>query len=224
METTLHQQLKAHYQQHSSSTEAQLGSYRIDVRLPDRLIEIQCSALAALRDKVNELCQEHPVTVVKPIIARKQITTLKWNRVVGTTHSRHIGSWLDLFDELVHFTRTFPQPNLTLEILLIDIEERRRPGRKRTRKGYRVDDRSLRQIHGIRTLRLATDLYRLLPAELPDEFTTADLAAALGIHRNSAQKIAYCLRECGAAEVVGKQRNAILYRPLTRQEELAKAA
>ena len=42
-------------------------------------------------------------------------------------------------------------------------------------------------------------------------FGTADLAAAAGISRPLARKVAYCLRRCGLAQVVGKEGNAILY-------------
>ena len=51
----------------------------------------------------------------------------------------------------------------------------------------------------------------LLPADLAAEFTTADLAAALGRPRRLAQQMAYCLRGAGAVSAVGKQGNAIVY-------------
>ena len=52
----------------------------------------------------------------------------------------------------------------------------------------------------------------LLPPDLPDTFTTADIAAGLAIPRWLAQKMAYCLREMGALEVVGKQSRSRLYK------------
>ena len=51
----------------------------------------------------------------------------------------------------------------------------------------------------------------LLPAALVESFTTSDLAAAIGRPRRLAQRMAYCLREMGVIEAVGKQGNAILY-------------
>ena len=63
-------------------------------------------------------------------------------------------------------------------------------------------------------LHAAADLARLLPVPLRAEFDTAELAADLGVARWIAQRIAYCLREMGAVEAIGKRGNAIRYRPL----------
>ena len=43
------------------------------------------------------------------------------------------GTFVDLFDELVHFTRVFPHPRLALEVVLVEIEEWRYPGHGRRR-------------------------------------------------------------------------------------------
>jgi hypothetical protein len=43
------------------------------------------------------------------------------------------------------------------------------------------------------------DLRRLLPAGLPPDFTTADLAAGLGRPRRVAQQLAYCLMAWGSS-------------------------
>ena len=51
----------------------------------------------------------------------------------------------------------------------------------------------------------------LLPEELVAPFTTRDLADALGIRRQLAQRMAYCLRETGVIEVRGKRGRANLY-------------
>jgi hypothetical protein len=54
-------------------------------------------------------------------------------------------------------------------------------------------------------------LVDLLPDDLPDPFTTADVADGLGRNRRLAQAVAYCLRVSGAAQVVGKSGQAMLY-------------
>ena len=55
------------------------------------------------------------------------------------------------------------------------------------------------------------DLYEADPASSGLD-ATADLAEAMGQPRWLAQKLAYCLRESGAAELCGKAGNALLYR------------
>ena len=61
----------------------------------------------------------------------------------------------------------------------------------------------------------STDLLRLLPAKLPQPFDTADLAGQLGVERRLAQRIAYCLRQAGAAQTVGRRHRAWLYQLAT---------
>jgi hypothetical protein len=51
----------------------------------------------------------------------------------------------------------------------------------------------------------------LLPRTLPRPFHTGHLAEGLGVERWIAQRMAYCLREMGAVQSVGKLRGAWLY-------------
>ena len=62
------------------------------------------------------------------------------------------------------------------------------------------------------------DLQKLLPAELPKKFDTAELAAALDVPRWQAQQIAYVLRKTSAAIETGKRGNAIVCRLATVKE------
>jgi hypothetical protein len=120
---------------------------------------------------------------------------------------------LNVFEDLVHFVTVFPHPRLTLEVVLTEQEEHRisRVRKRRRSPDYRVDDRLLVGIVESRRLKTAADLRKLLPAALPAEFTTGELAAQAGIPRWLAQKMAYCLRKTGAIEVLGKRANAWLY-------------
>ncbi len=218
MESSLHKQLKELYADNGADVEHKLGRYRIDVVCDGELIEIQHGSLAAIRDKVADLTKKHRMLVVKPIIVRKRLVKSKsqGGRVVDRRLSPKTGSVLDLFDELVYFTRVFPHPNLTLEVALIDIEEWRYPGhgrrRYRRQNDHVVDDQKLVKLHEVHRFQTRRDLLRLIPSDLPDPFHTGDLAEAMSIPRNKAQQIAYCLRNMDALQECGKQVNARLYR------------
>ena len=195
-----------------------MGGYRIDVLADDRLVEIQHGSLAAIRDKVAALLRDkHRVLVVKPIVARKHIVRLdrKGGRILGRRASPKQGRVLDLFHEMVYFTRVFPHRNLTLEVPLVDIDEWRYPGhgrRRRWRKNdYVVQDQQLVRIAETHRFEAGEDLLGLLPAGLPSPFHTGDLAELLGVRRWIAQRIAYCLRKMQIAEQIGKKGNACLY-------------
>jgi hypothetical protein len=217
METSLHRELKTAYAGHNAQFEVPWGKYRVDVVCGDRLIEIQHGPLGAIRDKVRELLECHHVLVVKPIIVCKYLVKLAspGGEVLQRRRSPKRGRLLDIFDDLIHFTRVFPHRRLTLEVALVDIEEFRYPGHGRRRRWRRNDqqteDQRLLAIHQTHRFRTAADLLRLIDPSPRNPFHTGDLAAALGIARWRAQRIAYCLHRMGAIRQVGKQGNARLY-------------
>lgn len=224
METTLHKQLKDYYCGPKSEIEVSVDGYRIDIVDGERLIEIQRSGLSSIRDKTQKLLKNnHCVDIVKPLVVRKRLVKLnKINgKVIDKRWSPKSGCELDLFDELLYFTRVFPHPNLRLICPLVEIEEIRFPGhgrrRRRRSNDFQVKDRTLTKINGSNTYETILDLHKLLPKDLPKPFDTGQLAEQLGVRRFVAQRIAYCLRKTGSAKQVGKRGNAILY-------ELAKKA
>jgi hypothetical protein len=194
-----------------------LGRYRIDVVRDGELIEIQHGSLAAIRDKICSLCAEHDVRVVKPIIVRKSLVkrARKNGKVVDRRTSPKRGSLVDLFDELIYFRRVFPHPRLTLDAVLVDVEEWRYPGHGRRRwrrpNAFQVEDQRLLAVHEVRTFRTGEDLAALLPATLPRPFHSGHVAEQLGVARWIAQRIVYCLREMAIARQVGKAGNTRLY-------------
>jgi hypothetical protein len=217
METTLHRQLKERYATEGALVEQRLGRFRIDVVQPHQLIEIQHAPLSSIRDKIATLLKKHRVLVVKPIIVRKHLVKLrrKGGLEVSRRRSPKQGALLDVFEELVHFTRVFPHRRLTLEVLLVEMEEWRYPGHGRRRwrrdNDHQVQDQRLLEVLGTHEFRTAADLCRMLPPALPKPFHTGHLAAGLGVERWIAQRMAYCLRQMGAVQSVGKLRGAWLY-------------
>jgi hypothetical protein len=218
METSLHRDLKTLYAGRDAQFEVSLGGYRIDVVSGGRLVEIQHGSLAAIRDKVRALLKgRHQVLVVKPIVAQKLLVkrASKDGPVAARRLSPKRGTLLDLFDDLVHFTRVFPHRRLTLEVPLVDIEEWRYPGHGRRRRwrmsDYQVEDQKLVAVHATYRFETAADLARLVERPMPQPFHTGHLAQSLQVQRWIAQRIAYCFRQTGAVREVGKQGNTRLY-------------
>ncbi len=217
METSLHRDLKHLYADQGAQFEASLGGYRIDVISGGRLVEIQHGSLAAIRDKVRTLLEDHEVVVVKPIVVRKLLVKRMHREgdIVDQRLSPKQGTLLNLFDDLIHFTRVFPHDRLTLDVALVDIEEWRYPGHGRRRRwrldDYEVEDQKLVSVRSVHRFRTAADLARLVQGPLPRPFHSGHLAEALRVDRWIAQRIAYCCRETGAVREVGKQGNTRLY-------------
>lgn len=217
METSLHRQLKDHYASTGGFTEQRVGRYRIDVVRDEQLIEIQLAPLSAIRDKIAALLKKHDVLVVKPVIITKHLVKRRraGGRIISRRRSPKKRTLLDIFEELVHFTRVYPHRRLALEVPLIEIEEHRYPGHGRRRwrrdNDHLVEDQHLVQILEVQQFRTAGDLCRMLPPGLARPFHTGHLAEGLGIERWIAQRMAYCLRHMGAIQQVGKLRGAWLY-------------
>ena len=217
METTLHRQLKEHYSSANSEVEVKFGRYRIDVVTGDRLIEIQHSGLASISRKIAKLVESHEVDVVKPIVFRKRLIKLsrKNGKVVSQRLSPRKGGFLDLFDELMYFTRVFPHPNLRLIAPMIEVEEIRYPGHGRRRwkraGDFVVKDRILTSIIDSQCYSTAQDLHQHLP-KMTRVFDTKQMAENLDIQRSEAQRMAYVMRKTGSIKQVGKKGNSLLYR------------
>lgn len=220
METSLHRQLKSLYVTDPEQHEVRVDGYRIDAVDGELLIEIQYGSLGAIRTKIRRLVESYDVLVVKPLAARKQLLKrdVPAGPVVSQRYSPKKQTLWNLFEDLVHFVDVFPHPRLELDVLLTLQQEYRLPAerKRRVNRGYLIEDRLLSEVTGRIQLKTADDLVAMLPDELKqpkrtEPFTTGDLAGAAGINRWLAQKVGYCLRHCGAAEVVGKQGNSLLY-------------
>ncbi|QDS87918.1 hypothetical protein EC9_21010 [Rosistilla ulvae] len=219
METSLHRSLKGMYAASEADTEVRLGDYRIDAIRGDELIEIQFASLSAIRPKIQSLLQRHDVRIVKPIINRRRIVrqATAEGPVLGRRLSPKRGALLEIFDELIYFTRVFPHPRLTIEVPMVNVQHWRLPPDRRKRrrcgKDYKTKDYVLESIESTHEFRTTKDLLNLIGSDhLPHPFDTAELAGHIACPRGTAQQIAYCLRQTGAVDTCGKRGNAILYR------------
>lgn len=186
-----------------------LDGFVIDIRRDDLLIEIQTSSFAAMGKKLDRLLPEHRMLLVHPIA----VATYLQKPDARPRKSPKKGSIYSLFEELVSIPTLLDHPNLTLDVVLVDVTKVQMadPKARRGRGGFRTTDRILREIVGRERFSTSTDLLRLVPADLPDPFTTADLAAGAGVSRDVAQRIAYCLRPLEMFIEQGRSKAGIHY-------------
>jgi hypothetical protein len=215
METSLHRSLKDRYSSGDlDRREVSVAGFRIDaIDLTGRLVEIQSGALGPLRRKLQQLLPQHRLRIVKPVVLSRRLFRTSSGRgsVISVRNSPKRGALVDIFDDLIGVVRIFPHSNLDIEVLGVTIDEVRVP--RRRRPGFKVTDRRLGEIRETATLARADDLWSLLPAACHDRkpFSTTDLARQLERPVWFAQRVAYCLRETGAARVVGKTGNRLIY-------------
>lgn len=215
-EGPLHASLKRWYAEPGDRTEVPVGGRQIDLVRANLLIEIQTGSFASIARKLRELVEEHRVRLVHPVAIEKWIVRVEGDdqRVVARRRSPRRGRIEHAFPEWVSVADLFAHPRFSLEVLLVREEELRRhePGRAWRRRGWVVVERRLIDVVERRLFGDACDLLRLLPPGLPGEFTTADLSAALGVTRDLAQKMAFCLREAGVIDGHTKHGRSRAYR------------
>ena len=218
-EQPLHASLKAWYAGPDDRVEVSVDGgqrgYVIDLVKDDLLIEIQTGNFSSIQRKLNDLVKRHPVRLIYPIAAEKWLLKLPkdgWDEPRRRKSPKR-GRVESVFSELVSFPRLLMDDNFSLEVVLIQEEELRHyAGKKhRYKNGWVTVERRLLAVKEQRLFEKPSDMSALLPVEMPQEFTTLDLAEAIESPRWLAQKMAYCLREMGEIVRVGKRGRSYLY-------------
>jgi hypothetical protein len=213
-EKSLHAGLKQWYGRPSDQFEVAVDGYVIDIQRGDTLIEIQTRHLGAMKRKLAALLPNHRVRLLHPIAQEKWIVReTADHRPISRRKSPKRGQVIDIFRELIHIPHLLRHPNLTVELLLVQVEEIWRDDQQGSwrRKRWSIADRRLLGVIEQVALAEPADFLALLPAGLPAPFTNRDLAAGLGCSAAQALKVTYTLRQLGLLEVVGKQGNSLLH-------------
>lgn len=215
-ENPLHAGLKEWYARPGDALEVPVDGYVVDIVRDDLLIEIQTSGLYPIRDKLRALSRGHPVRLVFPLAKDKWLLKRRGKgkgKVKKRRSPKHC-SEMDVFGELVTMPCLLAHPNFSLELALVEMEEvrHREPGRAWRRNGWVIEERRLVSVVNSRLFESPLQMADLLPEDMEEPFTTADLSEKADISRNLAQKACYCLRKMGAIEHIGKRGNAYLYR------------
>jgi len=214
-ETTLHQQLKAIYAAQGGRAEVRLDGFLIDVQTPAGLIEIQTRNFGSLRPKLDTLLPAHKIRLVYAIAQEKWLVKLDHaGELLERRRSPRRGRVEHIFQQIVYLPAYLQHPNFSLEALLIEEEELRRDdGRGSWRRGgWSICDRRVVSIVARRLFEQPADFLTLLPASLPETFTTRELASAAGLPPRLAYQMVYTLRQLDLVSQAGQRGRARLYR------------
>jgi hypothetical protein len=206
-ETTLHADLKEIYRLEGGQAETWIDGYLIDVAKSDLLVEIQTRSFGALKKKLEDLLENHPVRIVHPIAKEKLIILRNLDGgIIWRRRSPKKGKIEDLFNELVYIAKWANHPNFSFEVLLTSEEEHRLQDGQGSwrRKGVSIQDRRLNGIIERHLFLCASDYRRLIPGTLISPFTNHQLAEALSIPHRLASKMTYTLTQIGVLEMDGK--------------------
>lgn len=213
-EGPLHAALKALLARPGDRAEVPVEGFVIDlVRAGGELVEIQTGSFSPLRAKLDALLDRHPIRIVHPIPARRRIVRVdEQGTVLSARPSPKRPRPTAIFEGLVSFPTLLGHPNLVVELLLCAEDHVRAPAPARGRR-YLRDPGERRLIDVLERIELSApaDAAALLPA-MAGEFTTRELATAMGEPLALAQKAAACLRALEVFEPAGQRGRAPLHR------------
>ncbi|NLE45355.1 MAG: hypothetical protein GX620_11590 [Chloroflexi bacterium] len=214
-ESALHAALREWYARPGDRFEMYVDGYLIDIVRGDTLIEVQTSGFSSIKRKIGDLVERHSLRLVHPVALEKWIVKVGDDGVsrLSRRKSPKRGRIEDMFWELVRLPDIVARPSFSLDIVLIRAEEVRQhqSGRRWRRGGWVTIGRKMIEVVEAHQFETVEDVAALLPADVTGEFTTGDLSDALGLSRQLAQKMAYCLREMGAIRPTGKRGRSIAY-------------
>ncbi|HBT64516.1 MAG TPA: hypothetical protein DEB10_07655 [Ruminococcaceae bacterium] len=192
-----------------------LGKMVADVFDGRRVFEIQTRNFNTLRPKLERILPEFPVTVVFPLAREKRLIWVdpETGETTKPRRSPKTGSVWDAFFELYKIKMFLCHECLTIKLVFLDIEEYRLQdgwSYDRKRGSHRMERIPYALVETVDLITPA-DFAALLPDDLPNEFTSADLAVVIHIPKNRASKICNILYTIGAIIRTGKKANAYLY-------------
>ena len=213
-EKPLHASLKTWYAQPGDRFEVAVDGFVIDIVRDELLLEIQTGNFSSIKSKLTNLAQSHQIRLIYPIAQEKWIVRLPKDesREVTRRKSPRRGRVEDLFWEMVSIPLLLSNRNFSLEVLMTRVEEARRYDGKRKwrRKGWVVEECRLLEVVDRRLLEDPADWLAFLPNGL-ESFTARDLAEAIDIGTELAQKMAYVLRKVNLIDRIGRRGRANLY-------------
>lgn len=215
-EKTLHAVLKLYYEPDEDKHEVAMSGYYADIYNDKGIIEIQTRQLNKLRDKLAVFLQDYHVTVVYPLPFNKWLSWV--NPDNGETRGRrksprHFTEY-DAFYELYKIKSYLKNPNLSINLVLMDMEEYKLLNgwsydKKRGSTRYDRVPVGIRRI--VRFDRIE-DYMQLVPADLKEEFTVKDFAAAAGVGVEAARYTLNILNYLEIVKRMGRVKNGYVYK------------
>ena len=209
-EKRLHRILKRYFSETEEQTEVAVGPYVADVKIGNRIVEIQTGSLRPLAEKLRYYLDktECHVTVACPILAKHLLIRMdrETGEVLHKRRSSRPGRPTDLLPELYWLRDLLPNERLTLLILSVGAEEFRYSERVRYRRegAYEAElfPRELLEDYAM-TERGEYEIY--LPEA--ESFTAAEYASCVRLRGRQANfgLQALCAMELLERELVGRK-------------------
>ncbi len=217
-EKLIHAALKNYYAPFSDEQEVKIGNFYADAVSENGIFEIQTKQLYKLREKLSVFLENARVNLVHPFICESKTLFVnnESGEVVKTDKPRKTSSWLKIFDELYSIRNFLRNDNLKIVIVKLRVEkivyfdgEKIPDLRSRTARKKCLIEKIPTEIVEEICFENSTDYRRLLPKNLPENFTKKEFCKIAG-EANSSLRLEI-LREIGIVKMIGKRKNAYVY-------------
>ncbi len=217
-EKKLHAMLKHYMDPDPSHQEVAVHGYIADLFDGERITEIQTGSFAPMRPKLSALLGEYPITIVHPIPSEKWISWIdpETGEITKRNKSTVTGTFYHAFRELYQIRPFLHEHNLSIDLLLIDMEEYRMlDGWSKDRKkgSHRLERIPVRLTDEL-LLKQPEDYRSFLPESLSEPFTSEEFmkaASSRKIRTVSPSAVMRILEGQGILDEIGKQGNRILW-------------
>lgn len=214
-EKTVHAVLKNYYAADERWHEQKVAGFVADAFTGSEIIEIQTRNFNTLRRKLEAFLPLYDVTVVYPVAHTKYLRYIDpaTGEITPPRKSPKPGRAYQIFPELYRIKSYLNHEHLHIRIALLDVEEYRFLDGWSTnkRKGASKSDALPLDFFEEVVLDSTTDYAKLLPADLPETFSTKDYKKAARVSQSLAAVALNILLAVNAVERVGKQGNLYLY-------------
>lgn len=221
-EKTVHAVLKHYYEPDKENHEIPINGYVADIYKEGQIIEIQNGNFYKMRSKLEVFLNDYEVTVVYPIPHNKwliwideesgELSSKRKSPVTGTAYMA--------FAELYRIKNFLKYENLHFRFPLVDMEEYRLLNgwsRDRKKGSHRYDRIPIALFDEV-VIERREDYLQFLPIDLPEQFTSRDLAQLAKIPAKMANVTLNILTYLNITEQIGKKGRLFLYQI---SEELA---
>ncbi len=220
-EKTLHSVLKNYYEPFHENHEIKVGGYVADIVGENGIIEIQTRQFNKLLKKLNAFLEVCDVTVVYPI---PQVKWLCWineetGEVTKKRKSPKNGVPYEIFFELYKIKCLLKNPRLKFCICMLEVEEYRylNGWSSDKKRGSSRCDRIPTNIFEEIYIEGTSGYRKLLPPNLPENFTSKDFAKFSRLSVSCSQTALNILHYLEIVNRIGKKGNAYIYQTVEKQ-------
>lgn len=214
-EKTIHAVLKNYYVPDTAHHEQKLAGFVADAYTGEEIFEIQTRNFNTLRRKLEAFLPLCDVNIVYPVAHTKYLRYIDplSGEVTAPRKSPKCGTPYAIFPELYRIKTFLPDKHLHIRIAMLDVEEYRflDGWSANKRKGATKNDSLPLGLYEEVAIDSVSDYARLIPAGLPEQFTTKDFKKAAHVSQALAAVALNILYYVGAAERIGKQGNLYVY-------------